>query len=88
MTMDRVLGFATLEPLLAQQQAYVSQAEFDLRPYDRVDSAGIAFLLELHRQTARQGRRLRIIGAGEQCRRLAAFIGVDTLLGLTPEAIP
>jgi ABC-type transporter Mla MlaB component len=83
-----VLGFATLEPLLARQAAIVLQGEFDLGPYARVDSAGIAFLLELQRRAIHRGQALRLTGASEQCRRLAAFLGVDTLLGLSTETPP
>ncbi len=85
MTSVSILGFATLEPLLARQAEIVSRGEFDLRPYTRVDSAGIAFLLELHRQSVQRGQALRLSGASDQCRRLAGFLGVDTLLGLTTE---
>lgn len=85
MTADRVLGFATLEPLLSRQAEWIAQGQFDLGPYARVDSAGIAFLLDLRRRAGREGRSLQLIGASEQCCRLAAFLGVDTLLGLSTE---
>jgi ABC-type transporter Mla MlaB component len=88
MTAEAVLGFATLDALLPRQAQIADKAHFDLAPYARVDSAGIAFLLELQRACRRRGTALVLTGASEQCRRLAAFLGVDTLLGLTPETVP
>lgn len=88
MSPEAVLGFATLDALLPRQAQIVQSGRFDLAPYARVDSAGIAFLLDLHRQCQQQGAVLVLTGASKQCHRLASFLGVATLLGLAPETAP
>ena len=57
--------------------------ELDLSGVTRVDSAGLALLLELARAAKRAGRELRCTRAPEQLRKLADFFGLTPLLGLS-----
>ena len=57
--------------------------ELNLAQVTRVDSAGLALLLELVRTARGAGRELRCVQAPEQLRRLAEFFGLSQLLGLT-----
>lgn len=55
----------------------------DLAGVTRVDSAGLALLLELARDARAAGRELRFTHAPEQLRRLADFFGLSELLALS-----
>ena len=57
--------------------------ELDLSRVTRVDSAGLALLLELARLARSAGRELRCTHAPEQLRRLAEFFGLSQLLALS-----
>ena len=57
--------------------------ELDLSGVTRVDSAGLALLLELARAARKAGRDLRCTRAPEQLRRLAEFFGLTQVLALS-----
>lgn len=74
------LGFATARALL-DEHGGSAVAELDLSGVKRVDSAGLALLLELKREsTAPDG--LRFVNAPPQLRQLADFFGLSDLLKL------
>ena len=73
------LGFATV-PSWLQKLDELSGGTIDLSRVTRVDSAGLALLLELSRRSATRGMSLSIRGANEQVLRLAGFFGLDRVL--------
>ena len=80
------LSFANAVEALAAARAALNGGdgpfELDLSGVTRADSAALALLLELSRQSRRRGRELRCVGAPEQLRRLAGFFGVTEVLAL------
>lgn len=86
-TLTGALNFASVPAALAQTRALVQKGggpvEIDLSGVTRVDSAGVALLLELTRQARAGQRELRLRGAPQQLRRLADFFGVAPLLELS-----
>jgi len=79
------LCFATVPGWLKQAERLVAAGTLDLSAVSRVDSAGLALLLELDRASRARGAPLKIRGAGEQVRRLAAFFGLEPILRLEAE---
>lgn len=82
------LGFAQVPAALATARAALEReadgpVELDLSGVTRVDSAGLALLLELARQARARGRELRCTGAPAQLRRLAEFFGISAVLALS-----
>ena len=81
------LGFASASALLEQARPQVASGqgtvELDLGAVKRVDSAGLALLLELAREARKARREFKVTGAPEQLRRLADFFGVTPLLSLS-----
>ena len=81
------LNFAQVPKALAAAREALQQGqgpvELDLSGVTRVDSAGLALLLELARAARAGGRELRCTRAPEQLRRLAEFFGLSTLLALS-----
>jgi phospholipid transport system transporter-binding protein len=81
------LGFASVPAALESARAAIEQGDgpvdLDLSGVTRVDSAGLALLLELARLARGRGRELRCTGAPEQLRHLAGFFGVSDLLALS-----
>lgn len=81
------LSFAQVPALLARAHdeivAGTGPVELDLAGVTRVDSAGLALLLELARAARARGRELRCIHAPEQLRRLADFFGLTPMLALS-----
>ncbi|HEX4896651.1 MAG TPA: STAS domain-containing protein [Solimonas sp.] len=73
------LTLATVGAWLDRASSLSGAGTCDLSGVTRVDSAGLAFLLELQR---RSGKSLRYTGAPSGLRRLAEFFGLVTLLGL------
>jgi phospholipid transport system transporter-binding protein len=83
------LSFARAAAALVAARASLDQdpaggpVELDLSGVTRVDSAGLALLLELARHARDRGRELRCTRAPEQLRRLAEFFGISGLLALS-----
>jgi phospholipid transport system transporter-binding protein len=81
------LSFRTAGAALATARAALEDGqgpvELDLAGVTRVDSAGLALLLELARLAQARGRTLRCMRAPEQLRRLADFFGLTPLLALS-----
>ena len=81
------LSFAGARDALAKARGAVEEGqgpvELDLSGVTRVDSAGLALLLELARLAKARGRELRCTRAPEQLRRLADFFGLTPLLALS-----
>lgn len=81
------LSFASVTATLDTARAALADGqgpvELDLRGVTRVDSAGLALLLELARGAKAAGRELRLTHAPEQLRRLADFFGLSELLALS-----
>lgn len=76
------LSFDTVAGILAHGDAVVAAGELELGGVRRVDSAGIALLLELTRRAQKAGGRLRIRGARVQVRDLLRFFAVERLLDM------
>ncbi|WP_207766003.1 STAS domain-containing protein [Solimonas fluminis] len=76
------LDLASVPGLMSRADALAAGGTLDLSGVREVDSAGVAFLVELQRRAQRQQRTLAFTGAGEGLRRLAAFFELDTLLKL------
>lgn len=75
--------FATAGPLLgAGARAFAGQASVtvDLAAVTRVDSAGLALLLEWLRQGRAAGRSTRFTGLPDKLLAIARLAGVDALL--------
>ncbi len=76
------LDLHSVPGLMPRADALAAGGTLDLSGVRQVDSAGIAFLVDLQRRARRQQRDLAYTGAGERLRRLATFFEVDTLLKL------
>ncbi len=74
------LGFATATALL-KAHAGATAPVLDLSGVTRVDSAGLALLLELKRESKAPGG-LRLENAPTQLRRLSDFFDLSSLLNL------
>lgn len=74
------LGFATASALL-KEHAGSTTAVLDLSGVTRVDSSGLALLLELKRESKAPGG-LRFEKAPKQLRNLADFFDLSSLLNL------
>lgn len=81
------LTFARALEALAAARAALAEGEgplvLDLGGVTRVDSSGLALLLELARQGKAAGREVQFKGAPEQLQRLADFFGLSELLALS-----
>ena len=77
------LSFATVKQLLPQAEQLVTAERIDLSGVTRIDSAGAAFLLELTRRAARQGRQLEFANSSAQLRGLLEFLQIDSVLKLS-----
>lgn len=76
------LLFGDVERLLKHDDALLTAGVADLGDVQRMDSAGIALLLELTRRAHQRGARLRIRGLDPRLRALLHFFNVDELLDL------
>jgi phospholipid transport system transporter-binding protein len=83
MALPAELTLDNVATLLADADALVAAGSLDLSPVRNVDSAGIAFLLELTRRARRVGKTLTLSGASEQVRRLAAFFELESALNFS-----
>lgn len=66
--------------VLAQAERYLAAGELDLSGIQRVDSAGVALLLELTRRARLTGKALRFTRMPSNLATLVTFFGVDDLL--------
>ena len=82
MTLPSSLDLHSVPALLKHADALAASGTLDLSGVQQADSAGIAFLVELARRAKRQGKALRLTGAGPQIRRLTSFFELDPLLEL------
>jgi ABC-type transporter Mla MlaB component len=80
--LNEPLTFATVPALLRRAGEWVSAGRLDLSGVPRIDSAGLAFLLELAGRAKQQGHSLQLDAATPQIKELARFFGVDRLLQL------
>lgn len=76
------LTFGTVPALLARADELAGQPSLDLAAVARVDSAGLAFLLELTRRARRRGSQLRFAGMQPQIRELIRFFDLESALNL------
>jgi len=76
-TMDSVVGLLAASASLAMPPAGV----VDLEHIDRVDSAGVALLLDWKRRAAAEGTPLQFSGVPQNMMSLALLYGVEDMLG-------
>lgn len=55
----------------------------DFRRVTRMDTSGVAMLVELHQLASSRGSRLALIGLNEQVRRMIQLARLDRLLGVS-----
>lgn len=81
---DGEMGFATVSALLAQTRELFGQGhgplEIDLGEVGRVDSAGLALMLEWMRMARQQGRELRFLHLPVQLQAIAEASDMDGIL--------
>ncbi|HSW11818.1 MAG TPA: STAS domain-containing protein [Solimonas sp.] len=82
MSLTGSLDLASVPALMPRADQLAASGRLDVSGVTAVDSAGVAFLLELQRRARRQGKDLVISGAGNRLRQLAVFFEVDSLLQL------
>lgn len=86
-TLSGELTFATVTSLLEQSRELFSQAdeaiEVDLRAVERVDSAGLALLIEWLRLAREKGLTIRFSHLPQQMKAIAAASDLDSILPLT-----
>lgn len=79
------MGFASVMPLLEQTRQLFAQGsgvlEIDLAEVGRVDSAGLALMIEWMRMARQQGRELYFLHMPSQ---LQAIAGASDLDGILP----
>lgn len=80
--MEGELSFASVPGLLQNAEEIVAAGTVDLARVTRVDSAGVAFLLELTRRARKEGRELSFVNAGSELRGLLKFLEIDGVLKL------
>lgn len=82
------LTFATTNQVLAQSRELFAQAdgpiEVDLGSVERVDSAGLALLIEWMRTARTQGKEIRFFDLPDQMMAIAAASDLDSILPLSP----
>lgn len=86
LTISGELTFATVTALLEQSRALFSQAdeavEVDLGAVQRVDSAGLALLIEWLRLAREKGLTIRFSHLPQQMKAIAAASDLDSILPL------
>jgi len=65
-----------------------SNISADLTDVPFVDSSGLGVLIALGKRAMRRGGRLRLVGAGEQPRRLVQLTQLHRFFQLEPEGAP
>lgn len=85
-TISGELTFATVTALLEQSRALFAQAdeaiEVDLGAVERVDSAGLALLIEWLRLAREKGQAIRFSHLPQQMKAIAAASDLDSILPL------
>ena len=76
------LTLSSLGPVLRGADELAAAGSLDLSGVMRVDSAGLALLLELTRRARAGKRELRITGANAQVRSLLEFFELESALTL------
>lgn len=66
--------------VLAAASDYLQADHIDLGGITRIDSTGVALLLELTRRAQAQGKTLRFTAAPAQLRTLVRFFELDSIL--------
>ena len=80
-TLPSELTFATVPGLLGGADALARSGPLlDLSAVQRIDSAGVSFLLELLRRARAGGQRLAFANLSPQARGLIGFLGLEDLL--------
>ena len=80
------LTLQTVPRQLHDADALATATDIDLREVTRIDSAALAFLLELTRRASVQGRALKFVNAPAKLRSLATFFQLDGVLSLGAQA--
>lgn len=83
-----VLTRNTVPSLWRERKAWLQNTAndvivFDMQQIDKVDSAGVAMLLQVKRELRAQGRDISIANANNQFKAMVKVSGVDTLLTMT-----
>ncbi|QCQ21200.1 STAS domain-containing protein [Desulfoglaeba alkanexedens] len=60
--------------------------DVDLSRLERMDTAGVALLVELHRNALRKGGKVRLRGLNEGARRMIQLARLDQVLEVAEEA--
>lgn len=76
------LSFESMKELLPQADQLAASGTIDLADITKVDSAGVAFLLELTRRAKKHGRTLEFTRPSQQLRGLLEFLQLDGVLKL------
>ena len=78
------MTFASVTALLDRSREAFAQAgemiEVDLANVERVDSAGLALLIEWMRTASAEGKTIRFFGLPEQMQAIAAASDLDSIL--------
>lgn len=82
MVIEGELSFAHMRDWLPQADDLATRGCIDLTGITRMDSAGVAFLLELTRRANRKGLDLIFINASPQSRGLLEFLQINSVLRL------
>ncbi len=69
--------------VLARGGDYAAAGSIDMAGIERIDSAGLALMLELTRRAKARGQTLRFTNAPRQLLTLAGFFELDAILTLT-----
>ena len=82
------LTFTTVTALLARSQELLAQSgdnlEVDLKEVERVDSAGLALLIEWMREARARDKDIRFFHLPEQLMAIAAASDLDSILPVSP----
>lgn len=68
--------------VLARSKDYVEAEQLDMSGIARIDSAGLALMLELTRRAQAKGKSLRFVAVPQQLVTLASFFELDSILSL------
>lgn len=81
--MEGDLSFETVPDWLRKADELAASGAVDLAGVTRVDSAGVAFLLELTRRASKAGNELALVNASSELRSLLEFLEIDGVLKLS-----